>query len=149
MKTDDSEAPLPLPGICLAALRLRKQEQDRDREENAGRWQETGLVFTSPAGKAFDPTKFNDRFDARIRHADVRRITVHGTRATCATMLAALNVHPRVMMRILRHSTIKMTMEVYTDEATCQALKRLGLCSIRATEHARHTPLASFPGRDT
>jgi hypothetical protein len=32
------------------------------------------------------------------------RITVHGTRKTCATLLAALDVHPRIAMRILRHS---------------------------------------------
>ena len=129
VKTEDSEAPLPLPGICTAALRLRKQQQDRDKHDAAGLWQETGLVFTSPLGKALDPTKFNGRFDARIAKAAVRRITVHGTRGTCATLLAALNVHPRVAMRILRHSNIKMTMEVYTDatdEATCEALRKLG-----------------------
>lgn len=129
VKTDDSEAPLPLPEICRTALRLRKEEQDRDREANADRWTDIGLVFTTPEGRAMDPTKFNDRFDARIRKADVRRITVHGTRGTCATLLAALNVHPRVMMRILRHSNIKTTMEVYTDatdEATGEALRKLG-----------------------
>ncbi|TKK84362.1 hypothetical protein FDA94_29945 [Herbidospora galbida] len=84
---------------------------------------------TSPLGKALDPTKLNAQFDARIRKAGVRRITVHGTRGTCATLLAALDVHPRVAMRILRHSNIKMTMEVYTDatdEATYDALRRLG-----------------------
>jgi integrase len=59
----------------------------------------------------------------------VRRIVVHGTRGTCATLLAALDVHPRIAMRILRHSQISVTMEVYTDatdEATADALRRLG-----------------------
>jgi DNA-binding FadR family transcriptional regulator len=28
--------------------------------------------------------------------------SVHGTRETCASLLAALDVHPRVAMRILR-----------------------------------------------
>ncbi|WP_431897320.1 site-specific integrase [Nonomuraea sp. bgisy101] len=129
VKTEDSEAPLPLPGICLAALWLRKRQQERDRQEAGDAWQGTGLVFTSPVGKPLDPTKFNGRFDARIVRAGVRRITVHGTRGTCATLLAALDVHPRVAMRVLRHSNIKMTMEVYTDatdEATGAALRKLG-----------------------
>jgi integrase len=59
----------------------------------------------------------------------VRRITVHGTRKTCASLLAALDVHPRVAMRILRHTKIAVTMEVYTEvpsEATREALHRLG-----------------------
>jgi integrase len=50
-------------------------------------------------------------------------------RHTCATLLAALEVHPRVAMRILRHAQIAVTMNVYTeasDAKTLQALKRLG-----------------------
>lgn len=41
----------------------------------------------------------------------------------------AFDVHPRVAMRILRHSKFDITMEVYTkvsDEATREALRRLG-----------------------
>jgi integrase len=57
------------------------------------------------------------------------RNTVHGTRKTCASLLAALDVHPRVAMRILRHSKIAVTMEIYTEapsDATRNALRRLG-----------------------
>lgn len=129
VKTEDSEAPLPLPAICTAALRLRKQRQERDAENHPD-WPANGLVFTRADGSAIEPAGgFNRRFDAAIARAGARRITVHATRGTCATLLAALDVHPRVAMRILRHSNIKMTMEVYTDAtdaAVSEALKRLG-----------------------
>ena len=49
--------------------------------------------------------------------------------AAARTLLAALDVHPRVAMRILRHAQIDVTMNVYTDVSdakTLQALKRLG-----------------------
>ena len=58
----------------------------------------------------------------------VRRIRVHDTRRTCGSLLAALDVHPRVAMQILWHSKISITMEIYTmvpDKATLAALKRL------------------------
>jgi integrase len=80
-------------------------------------------------GTAFEPRNFNRRFETRCRKAGVRRITVHATRKTCATLLAALDVHPRVAMRILRHAQIEVTMDVYTevsDQQTLRALKRLG-----------------------
>ena len=67
--------------------------------------------------------------DSRCTKADVPSIRVHDTRHTCASILAALDVHPRVAMRILRHAQIAMTMEVYTevpDEITRAALKQLG-----------------------
>lgn len=38
-------------------------------------------------------------------------------------------MHPRVAMRILRHSKINVTMEIYTEapsEATRDALRKLG-----------------------
>ena len=57
-----------------------------------------------------------------------QRITVHDTRRTCGSLLAALDVHLRVAMAILRHSRMAMTMEIYTqvpDKATRDALRRL------------------------
>ncbi|MCW2876968.1 MAG: hypothetical protein JWQ95_1068 [Sphaerisporangium sp.] len=51
-------------------------------------------------------------------NARVPRIRVHDTRHTCASLLAALHVHPRVAMRILRHSQISVTMNVYTQIPT-------------------------------
>jgi integrase len=91
-------------------------------------WVETGLVFTTKHGTPIDPRNFNRSFDRCIVAARVPRITVHGTRKTCATLLAALDVHPRVAMRILRHSKINVTMEIYTEapsEATGEALRKL------------------------
>ena len=63
-----------------------------------------------------------------IVKAGLRKITVHDVRRTCASLLAALDVHPRVAMRIMRHAQIDMTMNVYTevsDAKTLQALRRL------------------------
>ena len=48
--------------------------------------------------------------------------------APSRSLLAALDVHPRVAMRILRHSKINVTMEIYTgapSEATVEALRKL------------------------
>jgi integrase len=50
-------------------------------------------------------------------------------RRICASLLAALDIHPRVAMRVLRHSKIAVTMEIYTevpDSITREALRRLG-----------------------
>jgi integrase len=61
--------------------------------------------------------------------AGVRPITVHDARHTCATLLADLDVHPRVIMRILRHADQAVTMEIYANAslaATREAQRRLG-----------------------
>jgi integrase len=54
---------------------------------------------------------------------------VHDARRTCGSLLADLDVHPRVAMQILRHAQFSITMEIYTQvssKATREALRRLG-----------------------
>ncbi|MDI5965876.1 tyrosine-type recombinase/integrase [Streptantibioticus silvisoli] len=76
-----------------------------------------------------EPRNFNRSFTDRSAKAAVRSIRLHDTRHTCGSLLAALDVHPRIAMQILRHSKIAVTMEVYThvpSEATRRALRKLG-----------------------
>jgi integrase len=120
-KTDSSEAPLPLPDLCVTALKLRQQQQDADHERAGAAWIDTGLVFTTRHGTPIEPRNFNRSFDRRITKARVSKITVHGARKTCGSLLATLEVHPRVAMQILRHSKIAITMETYTE---CPPLPR-------------------------
>jgi hypothetical protein len=54
---------------------------------------------------------------------------MHDTRHTSGSLLAALDVHPRVAMQILPHGKIAVPMEVYThvpSESTRRALRKLG-----------------------
>jgi integrase len=129
VKTETSEAPLPLPGLCVTALKIRKRQQDSDHARVGQAWIDTGLVFTTRHGTPIEPRNFNRSFNRCVAAAKVPAITVHGTRKTCGSLLAALDVHPRVAMQILRHSKIAVTMEIYTEvpsAATRAALGKLG-----------------------
>jgi integrase len=128
-KTEESDAPLPLPGICVAALRRRLLDQQAAAHHADDAWHESGLIFTTRYGRPVEPRNFYRSWEARCAHAGVRKITVHDARRTCASLLVDLDVHPRVAMAILRHSDFSITMEVYTQvssAATREALRRLG-----------------------
>ena len=128
-KTPGSEAILPLPDICLTALQLRAERQAADRVRAGDIWHDTRLVFTTSLGTPYEPRNFARHFALRCSKAGVSHIRVHDTRRTCASLLVALNVHPRVAMQILRHSQIAITMQVYSEvpsEAMQKALRRLG-----------------------
>lgn len=51
---------------------------------------------------------------------------MHGTRKTCGSLLAALDVHPPYAMQILRHSKIAVTMEIYTEVPSAATRDALG-----------------------
>jgi integrase len=100
--------------------------QEDARKEAGERWKDSDLVFTTKYGTPIEPRNFNRAFEAHCRKAGVPRIRVHDTRHTCASLLAALDVHPRVAMRILRHSQISMTMDVYTQIPSPETRRALG-----------------------
>jgi integrase len=128
-KTDTSDASLPLPDICVTALRYRQSREEAARRLAGPAWQGSKMVFTTQLGTPIEPRNFFRSFVNRIEKAGVRRISVHDARRTCASLLADLDVHPRVAMQILPHADFKVTMEIYTQvssKQTREALKRLG-----------------------
>ncbi|MFJ7968042.1 tyrosine-type recombinase/integrase [Streptomyces sp. NPDC096324] len=117
LKTDSSQAVLPLPEFCARALEERRELQALERRIAGERWkQEPGqdLIFSSVHGGMIDPMGFSRSFGRLVSRAGVRRITVRLARHTCGTLLAFLKVHPKVAQAVLRHSQISMTMDVYT-----------------------------------
>jgi integrase len=128
-KTAGSDADLPLPTVVATALRQRLLDRARDEAAAADSWQGSPLLFTTRYGTPIEPRNFDRSWHTRITRAGVPRITVHDGRRTCGSLLADLDVHPRVAMAILRHAQFEITMEIYTevsDEATRAGLKKLG-----------------------
>jgi integrase len=121
-----------MAALGVTALRIAKRNQDKARRDSWPKQCICGephtLIFTIRNGRPLSPRNVNRWFDARCKRYGVRRITIQDTRRTCGSLLAALDVHPRVAMTILRHSRMAMTMEIYTqvpDKATRDALRRL------------------------
>ena len=148
-KTPSSDAPLPLPAIALRAIERHRVEENRRRLAAGEMWGDCGLVFTTRLGDPVDPRNFHRDFKLRAKKAGVPVIPVHATRRTCASLLVALDVHPRVAMAVLRHSRIALTMEIYSQvssNSTRDALKRSGAnspgldhgsCSHQSLSHHR------------
>jgi len=112
-------APAPVSRTGQFDLSIGEDGEDGERHQ---------LLFTTTTGQPIEPRNLKRSFDARCKKAGVRQIKIHDTRRTCGSLLASLDVHPRVAMAILRHSRIALTMEVYTqvpDKTTRDALKRL------------------------
>ncbi len=128
-KTASSDAALPLPDICVRALEVRLGDRAAEVAVASELWHESGLVLATPLGMPVDPRNFYRAFKERATRAGVPVTSVHATRRACASLLVALDVHPRVAMQILRHSQIAVTMDVYSQvssASTVSALKRLG-----------------------
>lgn len=128
-KTEESDDTLPLPDVCITALKIVREWQEAAKAKAGSSWQGSELIFTTRNGTPIEPRNFNRAWDARVRGAKVPDITVHDARRTCGSLLVDLEVHPRVIMQILRHADFSITMEIYakvSSKQTREALKRLG-----------------------
>ncbi|MFF3420697.1 tyrosine recombinase XerC [Streptomyces sp. NPDC002698] len=129
-KTEDSDDFLPLPALCLKALRMRHAQQTGDRKAAGELWQDShGLIFTTKYGTPIEPGNLTRMFALRARRAGLRMIPLRNTRHTCSSLLVALKVHPKVAQRILRHSQIAMTMEVYAEASEEEVRSAIGKLS--------------------
>jgi len=114
LKTKKSIRNLPLTKNVADALERRRGHQEQEQLLAGGRWQESGLVFTSTIGTMMNPGNFYSRYKEALKKVKLEDHTFHDLRHTATTMLVQQGVHPRVAMEILGHSNISVTMDVYS-----------------------------------
>lgn len=113
-KTRRSTRRVALPAACVSALRARRAQQNADRLAAGERWEASELVFTTRNGTPIEPRNLNRAFEALSRRAGVRRVRFHDLRHTCASLLHEQGADARTIMEVLGHSSIRVTMDVYT-----------------------------------
>lgn len=72
------------------------------------------LVFVDQEGKPLHPVAVSKRFAKLIRRTDLPRIRLHDLRHTHATLALEAGVHPKVVSERLGHSTVSLTLDVYS-----------------------------------
>ncbi len=76
------------------------------------------LVFASEIGTPLDAQNVVNRsFKPLLRRAGLPGIRFHGLRHTCATLLLAKGVHPKLVQALLGHASIGITMDLYSHWA--------------------------------
>lgn len=112
-KSSRSRRTIPLPEITVETLHRHREAQSAEPVKAEGRAAGSGVVFTSTVGTMLEPRNVSRLFDELQAKAGVRRIRFHDLRHTCASMLLAQSVQPRVVMDVLGHSQLAITMDIY------------------------------------
>jgi integrase len=113
LKTRRSRRTVPLLPSMVTTLLEHRERQADERQRAGDRWTDTGLVFTTATGQPIEPNDFSKAFGRMCERAGVRKVRLHDMRHTCASMLLAQGVPPRVVMEVLGHSALEVTMTIY------------------------------------
>jgi integrase len=114
LKTEGSRRNMPMLSIVEDALRRRRELLDLERQFAGDQWQEHDLVFPSRTGKPYPPNNLYKKYKAHLNAAGLPDRTFHSLRHTAASFMVSMNVHPKVAAKILGHTDIKTTMEIYS-----------------------------------
>lgn len=112
---------VPLPPQLVAELRAHREVQDLEKVMAGGAYTDHDLVFAHPDGRPISPAMDWREWQELEQEAGLEgRFRVHDGRHFAATFLLALGVDMRVVQKILRHSSVKVT-EGYTHVASTMA----------------------------
>jgi integrase len=116
-KTARSTRMIPLAPSLVAALRKHR------RSRLGG-----GLVWTRSDGLPIDPKDDHAEWDALLERLGLPAVTLHGARATTATLLMEQGVDAKVIQDVLGHTSVTTTRGYqHTDDTMArQALTALG-----------------------
>jgi integrase len=123
-KSDRARRTVPLPEALVKELQAHRVRQAAERLQLRGSWVDHDLVFPSHFGTPLDPRNALRNFGQLVERVNTTREAtgrealpksgLHTLRHTCASLLLAQGVHPRVVMETLGHSGISITMDTYS-----------------------------------
>lgn len=114
-KTRRSRRRIALASETVEMLCAHRTRQKAERLRAGEVWQENDLVFCTEAGT---PRSANggvrSTFERVLRRAALPAIRFHDLRHTCASLLLAENVNPKVVSELLGHATVAITLDIYS-----------------------------------
>jgi integrase len=114
LKSARSRRTIALPAVAITALRSHRTRQLEARLAAGGHWQDRGFVLASSVGTPLEPRNVTRQFKALLTAAKLPDIRLHDLRHSCATLLLARGVNPRVIMETLGHSQVSLTLNTYS-----------------------------------
>jgi integrase len=112
---DDAVVPLQ-PFLAEALKQMRARRSALQMRRGNGPVLETDRVFHVPS-KVAEIVRKDAAYAGLIpqRSPTSKRVDFHCLRKSCARILIELNVHPKVIQQALRHSDIRLTMDLYGE----------------------------------
>lgn len=113
-KSAKSIRTIPLTEKAVEALLIQKQRQNEIKEKYKVVYDDQDFVFTEVDGNLLRQKGFMEEYHAFLKKYGISDIRFHDLRHTFATLLFEEGESAKVIQELLGHSTITITMDIYT-----------------------------------
>ncbi|HEV2457471.1 MAG TPA: tyrosine-type recombinase/integrase [Ktedonobacterales bacterium] len=117
-KTQHSRRPVRLSAVAVQALRTHRARQLEERLALGEAWHDLDLVFCNSIGRPCEARNvIRTSYVPLLERAGVPHIKFHALRHSAATLLLSQGIHPKIVAEMLGHTTISMTLDIYSHVA--------------------------------
>jgi integrase len=113
-KSDRGRRKVALDRTTVAALRAWRSRQLEEKLALGECYSRSPLVFTWEDGHPLHPDWISKAFKRRVNATGLPALSVHGIRHTSASLALQAGVHPKVVSERIGHSTVSLTLDVYS-----------------------------------
>ncbi|WP_394887533.1 tyrosine-type recombinase/integrase [Clostridium butyricum] len=113
-KTTSSNREIPFPKSLNSVFKDIKIKQKRNKIRCGECYQDSNYVFTTQIGTHIDVTNLSHAWDRILKKAELPHKKFHALRHTYATKLFENKVELKTASKLLGHSSIEMTADIYT-----------------------------------
>lgn len=113
-KTAASSRTVRLTSETLAVLVAHRDRQRFQRQQAGTAWRDLDLITTTADGGPVNPSNVSRSFDRLAAQAGLPRITPHGLRHSCASLLMQAGVPVKAISERLGYSSVNITLNVYS-----------------------------------
>lgn len=113
-KTKSSRRKIVLPDIAVQVLKEHRLHQDQMRAKAGEKWYGQGIIFCNRHGRFLNPERVVAMLHRLLEDAGSPDMRFHDLRHSAATILLVAGVHPKVVQERMGHSSIAMTMDIYS-----------------------------------
>ena len=113
-KTVRGRRKILLPAFVVEMLKRHRISQLEQKLKVGESWLDLDLVVCGLEGNYLNPRYLLKLFDKLLQEAGLPHMRFHDLRHSAATILLSMGVHAKVVQELLGHSTISMTMDVYS-----------------------------------
>jgi len=116
-KSEKSKRTIALSPSSVLVLAEHKERQQAIRAMLGETLGKDDLVFSTPQGSPLRPNTVTRAWTMLAAKAGVRPIRLHDARHTHASLMLKQGIHPKIVQERLGHSTISMTLDIYSHVA--------------------------------
>jgi len=112
-KTAAGRRSVPLDASLLPILRAHKTSQGLERLKSGGAYENHGYLCADELGRPYHPDTISGWFESAVKRSGLRRIRLHDTRHTAASLMLASGVPVKVVSEMLGHASPIITLTFY------------------------------------